>query len=189
MLVTSVLALNSKEYGQAGDFHQLSPARGPALWKEPRTGNSEDANGRIIWHQFTDIIILDQQMRQAEDAPFRDLVGRARAATLTEDDLALLNSKTTTSPLHRIWSTQPLLLSLMFFVTTLIAFKWIALPGPDPKDLRFPSATKPGQDYGSVLSIPRRLAATSGEHEFRACGCSGNTYRPYYRPCYREQGL
>jgi hypothetical protein len=80
-----------------GDFHQFSPVRGPALWKEPRTGNDEDANGRIIWHQFTDVIILDQQMRQAEDPAFRDLLGRARAATLTEDDLALLNSKTTTS--------------------------------------------------------------------------------------------
>ena len=80
-----------------GDFHQFSPVRGPALWKKPRTGNDEDANGRIIWHQFTDAIILDQQMRQAEDPAFRDLLGRARAATLTEDDLALLNSKTATS--------------------------------------------------------------------------------------------
>jgi hypothetical protein len=80
-----------------GDFHQFSPVRGPALWKEPRAGNDADANGRIIWHQFTDVIILDQQMRQAEDPAFRDLLGRARAATLTEDDLALLNSKTATS--------------------------------------------------------------------------------------------
>jgi hypothetical protein len=80
-----------------GDFHQFSPVRGPALWKEPRARNDEDANGRIIWHHFTDVIILDQQIRQAEDPAFRDLLGRARAATLTEDDLALLNSKTITS--------------------------------------------------------------------------------------------
>ena len=80
-----------------GDFHQFSPVRGPALWKEPRIRNDEDVNGRIIWHQFTDVIILDQQMRQAEDPAFRDLLGRARSATLTEDNLALLNSKTTTS--------------------------------------------------------------------------------------------
>jgi hypothetical protein len=32
-------------------------------------------------------------MRQAEDPLFRELLGRARTATLTEDDLALLNSK------------------------------------------------------------------------------------------------
>jgi hypothetical protein len=80
-----------------GDFHQFPPVRGPALWKAPRHGNGEDANGRIIWHQFTDIIILDQQMRQARDPVFRDLLGRARAATLTADDLTLLNSKTTAS--------------------------------------------------------------------------------------------
>jgi len=80
-----------------GDFHQFPPVRGPALWREPRIGNDEDANGRIIWHQFTDVIVLDQQMRQADAPAFRDLLGRARAATLTEDDLALLNSKTTTS--------------------------------------------------------------------------------------------
>jgi hypothetical protein len=79
-----------------GDFHQFSPVRGPALWKEPRTGNDEE-NGRLIWHRFTDVIILDQQMRQADDPVFQDLLGRARAATFTEDDLALLNSKTTKS--------------------------------------------------------------------------------------------
>jgi hypothetical protein len=36
-------------------------------------------------------------MRQTDDPAFRDLLGRARAATLTEDNLVLLNSKTTTS--------------------------------------------------------------------------------------------
>jgi hypothetical protein len=36
-------------------------------------------------------------MRQAEDPIFHDLLRRARAASLTEDDLALLNSKVTTS--------------------------------------------------------------------------------------------
>jgi hypothetical protein len=38
-------------------------------------------------------------MRQAEDPVFRILLARARAAALTEDDLALLNGKTTTSHL------------------------------------------------------------------------------------------
>jgi hypothetical protein len=79
-----------------GDFHQFSPVRDPALWKEPRAGNDDNANGRIIWHQFTDIIILVQQMRQAEALAFRVLLGRARAAILSEDDLGLLNSKTAT---------------------------------------------------------------------------------------------
>ena len=36
-------------------------------------------------------------MRQAEDHTFRNLLGRARAAALTEEDLHLLNSKVVTS--------------------------------------------------------------------------------------------
>ena len=80
-----------------GDFFQFSPVRGPALWREPRDGNDEDANGQIIWHQFTDVIILDQQMRQAQDPTFRELLGRARTAALTEEDLSLLNKRVATS--------------------------------------------------------------------------------------------
>ncbi|KAI3286470.1 hypothetical protein DTO002I6_8141 [Penicillium roqueforti] len=80
-----------------GDFFQFPPVRGPALWKEPRTGAGEDENGRLLWHHFKQVIILDEQMRQSEDAPFRDLLLRARAGTLTEADRTVLNSKTITS--------------------------------------------------------------------------------------------
>src|SRR5947207_13173546 len=51
----------------------------------------------MIWHQFTDVIILDEQMRQAQDPAFQNLLGRARAASLTEKDLDLLNTKVATS--------------------------------------------------------------------------------------------
>src|SRR3954454_17022365 len=47
----------------------------------------------MIWHQFTNVIILDQQMRQSEDPNFRSLLSRARATSLTEEDLSLLNTK------------------------------------------------------------------------------------------------
>jgi hypothetical protein len=47
----------------------------------------------MIWHQFTDVIILDKQMRQAQDPLFYNLLRRARTATWTEDNLVLLNSK------------------------------------------------------------------------------------------------
>jgi hypothetical protein len=43
-----------------GDFFQFPPVRGPALWKEPRRGNAEDEDGRLLWHQFRDVIILDE---------------------------------------------------------------------------------------------------------------------------------
>ena len=44
-----------------------------------------------------DLFRIDQQMRQAQDLKFRKLLSRARAAALTEDDLALLNQKVVTS--------------------------------------------------------------------------------------------
>ena len=80
-----------------GDFYQFPPVRGPALWKELRFKNDNDAIGQMIWHQFTDVIMLDQQMRQAEDPLFQDLLRRARASAFIEDDLELLNSKVITS--------------------------------------------------------------------------------------------
>ena len=42
-----------------GYFHQFSPVRGRALWKEPSMENDEEANGQAIWHRFTNVIILD----------------------------------------------------------------------------------------------------------------------------------
>lgn len=80
-----------------GDFFQFPPVRGPALWKEPRRGNAEDEDGRLLWHQFKNVIILDEQMRQSTDPPFRCLLHRARASTLSEDDLYLLNSRVISS--------------------------------------------------------------------------------------------
>ena len=80
-----------------GNFHQFPPIKGPALWMEPRPENNEDVDGQIIWHQFTDVIILDQQMRQEQNPVFRDLLSRARTATLTSSDLDLLNSKVISS--------------------------------------------------------------------------------------------
>jgi hypothetical protein len=80
-----------------GDFFQFPPVKGPALWREPRDGNDEDANGQMIWHRFREVIILNEQMRQAQDPRFRELVGRARASALTEEDRALLNTRVITS--------------------------------------------------------------------------------------------
>jgi hypothetical protein len=80
-----------------GDFFQFPPVRGPPLWKTPRKGKDDEENGQLIWHQFKQVVLLDEQMRQAEDPPFRDLLARARSGTLTVDDLTLLNTKVITS--------------------------------------------------------------------------------------------
>src|SRR5579871_3427863 len=79
------------------DFFQFPPISGPPLWKDPRTGNNSDLDGKMIWQRFKDVVILDEQMRQAQDPEFRSLLGRARAGSLTNDDLDFLNGKVVTS--------------------------------------------------------------------------------------------
>ena len=59
--------------------------------------NDEEASGQAIWHRFTDVIILDQQMRQTTDLAFQGLLSRARAAKLNGDDLAFLNARAISS--------------------------------------------------------------------------------------------
>lgn len=78
-----------------GDFHQFPPVQGQALWKLPR--NDLEQDGKLIWSQFQQVIILDEQMRQADDISYRELLGRARSGTLTSDDLSTLNSKAISS--------------------------------------------------------------------------------------------
>jgi hypothetical protein len=74
-----------------GDFHQFPPVQGQPLWKLPR--NETEQDGKLIWSQFKQVIILHEQMRQAEDLPYRNLLTRARTGTLTYDDMLTLNSK------------------------------------------------------------------------------------------------
>ncbi|KAJ5318263.1 hypothetical protein N7476_004683 [Penicillium atrosanguineum] len=74
-----------------GDFYQFPPVQGQPLWKMPRS--ETDQEGKLIWSQFKQVIILHEQMRQAEDLLYRNLLTRARAGTLTNDDLLTLNSK------------------------------------------------------------------------------------------------
>jgi hypothetical protein len=78
-----------------GDFHQFPPVQGQPLWKLPR--NETEQDGKLIWDQFNQVIILYEQMRQAEDLPYRNLLTRARTGTLTYDDMLTLNSKAVTS--------------------------------------------------------------------------------------------
>ena len=91
-----------------GDFYQFPPVKGLPLWRQPRPNNEEEIVGKEIWQRFTDVILLDEQMRQAEDLPFRDLLRRARNAELTVDDLDFLNSKVIPPvpnfPLHKMVS-------------------------------------------------------------------------------------
>ena len=57
-----------------GDFFQFPPVQGLPLWKNPIEGNKEQAAGLAVWHEFKDVIILDEQMRQSQDIKFRGIL-------------------------------------------------------------------------------------------------------------------
>jgi hypothetical protein len=77
-----------------GDFNQFRPVRGHAIWSQTINDIAVLRSGKTIWSYFTRVVFLTEQMRQAEDLEFQDLLRRARSATLTEDDVATLNSCT-----------------------------------------------------------------------------------------------
>jgi hypothetical protein len=78
-----------------GDFHQFPPIQSQPLWQVPK--GPQAALGQLIWHRFTNVIILDEQMRQQGDLEFQSLLHRARAGTMTTADVATLNRQVTQS--------------------------------------------------------------------------------------------
>jgi hypothetical protein len=78
-----------------GDFNQFKPVRGHAIWSQTLKDIAVLQSGKSIWSHFTRVVFLTEQMRQAEDLAFQDLLHRVRSATATEDDVASLNLCTT----------------------------------------------------------------------------------------------
>jgi ATP-dependent exoDNAse (exonuclease V) alpha subunit len=78
-----------------GDFHQFPPVRAQPLWQTPI--GSRAILGQRIWHRFTTVFLLDEQMRQRGDLEFQDLLHRAREGTMTEADVTALNGRLTQS--------------------------------------------------------------------------------------------
>jgi hypothetical protein len=75
-----------------GDFHQIPPVRGQTPWNPPRNDSAQD--GKHLWSQFNEVVILTEQMRQVDDLQYQNLLVRARSGSLTTDDLLTLNAKT-----------------------------------------------------------------------------------------------
>ena len=73
-----------------GDFNQFKPVRGHAIWTQTISDIAVLQSGKSIWNHFTRVVFLTEQMRQAEDPAFQDLLQRARSSTMTEDDVATL---------------------------------------------------------------------------------------------------
>ncbi|KAJ6534305.1 hypothetical protein B0H19DRAFT_964553 [Mycena capillaripes] len=90
----------------AGDFAQLPPTGGPALYADLRAFRLADAKteydqesvlGRILWHQFTTVVILRQNMRQKEstqaDLKLRTALENMRYRSCTVDDIEFLRTR------------------------------------------------------------------------------------------------
>jgi hypothetical protein len=77
-----------------GDFNQFTPVGGHAIWRQDTSYNQVLQDGKSIWNRFDKVVFLTEQMRQAEDPLFQAMLERARSATLTEADVAILNAQT-----------------------------------------------------------------------------------------------
>ncbi|KAI0367201.1 hypothetical protein BV20DRAFT_905374, partial [Pilatotrama ljubarskyi] len=93
----------------AGDFAQLPPASGGSSLYGYRVGNSSTkyaqrcAFGKALWHEFTTVVILRQNMRQrgmsGEDVLFRAALENMRYCQCTKEDEKLI--------LSRVWRPTP----------------------------------------------------------------------------------
>jgi hypothetical protein len=84
-----------------GDFNQFTPVGGRAIWSQDVAQNQVHQAGKAIWNQFDKVIFLTEQMRQAEDVLFQSILERARTASMTEEDVAILNSQTVAARVAR----------------------------------------------------------------------------------------
>ncbi len=84
-----------------GDFNQFTPVCGHAIWRQDVSHSQVLQAGKFIWNRFNKIVLLTEQMRQADDLLFQAILDRARSATLTEEDVAILNSQTVAARVAR----------------------------------------------------------------------------------------
>jgi hypothetical protein len=57
-----------------GDFNQFRPVRGHAIWSQTINDIAVLKSGKSLWSHFTRVVFLTEQMRQAEDPEFQDLL-------------------------------------------------------------------------------------------------------------------
>ena len=95
----------------AGDFAQLAPpGRGSKSLYNGQVGTNvstatspqgqKNILGKVLWHHFTTVVLLRQNMRQKtsseDDDKFRTMLGNLRYKSCTEGDLIYLQSRTMT---------------------------------------------------------------------------------------------
>jgi ATP-dependent DNA helicase PIF1 len=73
-----------------GDFLQLPSVSKLDLW---RTHLGRWQQGHDLWRSLNAVVILTQQMRQAEDSVYAEAMARIRVHQPTDQDIAMLNSR------------------------------------------------------------------------------------------------
>jgi hypothetical protein len=73
-----------------GDFFQLPSVSKLDLW---RTKLGKWQQGHDLWSSLNAVVILTQQMRQAEDQRYAEAMARIRIHEPTDQDIAMLNSR------------------------------------------------------------------------------------------------
>jgi len=73
-----------------GDFFQLPSVSKLDLW---RTNLGRWQQGHDLWRSLNAVVILTQQMRQAEDSMYAEAMARIRVHQPTDKDIAMLNSR------------------------------------------------------------------------------------------------
>ena len=80
-----------------GDFHQCTPVMQHPLWKSVRSTSksaTEQAAGCAIWHHnFTNVIQLEEIMRQRDEKDWAELLCRHRNGTPTIEDMRFINTR------------------------------------------------------------------------------------------------
>jgi ABC-type dipeptide/oligopeptide/nickel transport system ATPase component len=73
-----------------GDFYQLPAVSKLDLW---RTKLGRWRQGHDLWRSLNAVVMLTQQMRQAEDPRYAEAMGRVRIHKPSDEDIAMLNSR------------------------------------------------------------------------------------------------
>lgn len=82
--------LTGKALTLVGDFGQLQPVGDVPIYSTSGKSASRQL-ASAIYHQFDQIVILQEVVRQSADTQFRDLILRIRDAKTTTDDFKILS--------------------------------------------------------------------------------------------------
>ncbi|KAI9104878.1 hypothetical protein DFS34DRAFT_641974 [Phlyctochytrium arcticum] len=100
-LCRNVLGCENKPFGGlpvvllAGDFMQFPPVNAVTLGISRSATNAQAApsklRGRLLFAEFSKVVMLDEQVRAQKDVPFREFLTRLRSGKQTRDDAKRLN--------------------------------------------------------------------------------------------------